>query len=479
MKPPAPETLTRLAEAAGPGAASTDPDILAPFLVEWRDRFAGEAPLLLRPATTEAVARVLRIAHETRTPIVPQGGNTGLVGGQIPRGEVLLSLARMRRIRDVDSANFTLTAEAGCVLSEVQAVAEKNGRLFPLSLASEGTAQIGGLLSTNAGGTNVLRYGNARDLVLGLEVVLADGRVWNGLRGLRKDNTGYDLKQLFLGAEGTLGVITAAVLKLFARPHDRATAFVALPSPAAAVALLGRAREAAGEDVTGFELIPRIGLEFVLKHAPGARDPLRDPAPWYALVELTSARGGGLAAIMEAFLGQAVENNDALDAAIAQNAREADALWALRDALSEAQKPEGGSIKNDIAVPVSCIPEFLALADKAVAAACPGIRPVAFGHIGDGNVHYNLSQPPGADKSGFLARWEELAHLVEDIATGLGGSISAEHGIGILKQAALARAREPLELDLQRRLKAALDPEGILNPGKLLAATNGNSPNTR
>jgi FAD/FMN-containing dehydrogenase len=374
----------------------------------------------------------------------------------------------MDRIRTMDAANFTLTAEAGCILANVQAAAREADRLLALSLASEGTAQLGGLLSTNAGGTNVLRYGSARDQVLGLEVVLADGRIWDGLKGLRKDNTGYDLKQVFLGAEGTLGIVTAAVLKLFARPRERATAFVAIPSPQAAVDLFGLARERLGEDVTGFELVPRIGLDFVLRHIPETRDPLSAPAPWYVLVELGSARDGGLDRALESLLSDAHARGVALDAAIAQNEREADALWKLRDSLSEAQKPEGGSVKNDISVPVSAIPAFLKDAGAAMEAACPGIRPVAFGHIGDGNVHYNLSQPAAADRTAFLAQWEDLAERVEDIAVRLGGSISAEHGVGILKREALARTHGPVEIELQRRLKSVFDPHGILNPGKLL-----------
>ncbi len=457
------DTLARLKAAAGPRGFSEDQNEIAPHLEEWRSKYKGRSPLLLKPATTIEVSALLAICHESGTPIVPQGGNTGLVGAQIPfDGEVVLSLTRMNRIRAIDSAAHAITVEAGVVLAAVQKAADDTGLLFPLSLAAEGSATIGGNLSTNAGGVQVLRYGMARDLVLGLEVVLADGRVLDLLRSLRKDNTGYDLKQLFIGAEGTLGVITAAALKLFPRPAIRATAFAAVPSPAAAVALLATMQAATGGLVSAFEIVPRIGIELVTAHIPGTRDPLAAPSPWYVLVEATSASAFDLNAVFEASLAGAT------DAAIAANESQRAQFWALRENMSEAQKREGASIKHDISVPVSAIPAFLEKATADVLKAVPGARPVSFGHIGDGNIHFNFSAPKGGDQQAFLARWEEIQRIVHDLVHGFGGSISAEHGIGVQKRDQLVRYKSEAELDVMRALKHALDPKNILNPGKVL-----------
>ena len=461
-----PETLARLKAAAGPKGFSEDPAEIAPHVEEWRGKYHGHSTLLLKPATTEEVAAILAICNETNTAVVPQGGNTGLVGGQIPfDGEIVLSLARMNRLRAVDRAAHTMTVEAGMILAHVQKAADEAGLLFPLSLAAEGSATIGGNLSTNAGGVAVLRYGMARDLVLGLEVVLADGRVLDLLRTLRKDNTGYDLKQLFIGAEGTLGVITAAALKLFPKPAVRATAFVALASPAAAVALLGRMQEATGGLISAFEILPRAGLELVLAHIPGTRDPLAAPSPWYVLVEATSAARFDLDAAFEAALAEA----DIADAVVAASDAQRAAFWALRETMSEAQKREGASIKHDVSVPVSAIPDFLTQATAAVLKAVPGARPVSFGHIGDGNIHFNFSAPKDGDGAAFLARWEEVQRIVHDVVHDFGGSISAEHGIGVQKRDQLPRYKSEAELDVMRMMKRMLDPRNILNPGKVIA----------
>ena len=448
------DVLARLKAAS---AYSDDPAEIAPHLEEWRSKYKGRSPLLLKPATTAEVSAILAICHETGTPVVPQGGNTGLVGAQIPfDGEVLLSLSRMTKRRAVDAAAHTLTVEAGMVLADVQKAADDAGLYFPLSLAAEGSATIGGNLATNAGGVSVLRYGMARDLALGLEVVLADGRVLDLLRTLRKDNTGYDLKQLFIGAEGTLGIITAAALKLFPKPAARATAFVAVASPAEAVSLLTRMQTATGGLISAFEIVPRIGVEMVVRHMPGARDPLATPSPWYVLVEATSGAQTDLDTAFVHALGEA-------DAVLASSEAQRDALWALRENMSEAQKREGPSIKHDVSVPVSAIPAFLDKATAAVLAALPGARPVSFGHIGDGNIHFNFSV--GADD---LKRWDEVQRIVHDIVHGFGGSISAEHGIGVQKRDQLARYKSEAELDVMRALKRTLDPRNILNPGKVI-----------
>ncbi len=460
--------LKRIEAAVGPKGATRDPAEIAPHLVEWRDRYKGETPLLVRPSSTEEVAAIVKICAETKTPLVPQGGNTGLVGGQIPFGEVLISLSRMNKIRRVDAADNTITVEAGCILADIQRAAAEADRLYPLSLASEGSAEIGGLLSTNAGGINVLRYGTAGEHVLGLEVVLPDGRVLEDLKRLRKDNTGYHLRQIFLGAEGTLGIITAAVLKLWPRPRRVSTAFVALAELAAIVPLLSHMQAASGGLVNAFELVPRIGIDFVVKHAQGARDPMPESHDWYALIEISSGSPASLDPTMEEALGAAAEAGLVADAVIAQSESQRAELWLLREQLSEVQRFEGGSIKHDVAVPVSTIADFIAEAITACEHAVPGIRPVPFGHVGDGNVHFNLSQPNGADKTAFLARWQEMNDIVHGIAHRFGGSISAEHGIGFMKREEILRYKSPIEIELMRTLKRTLDPSNIMNPGKVL-----------
>ncbi|KFC73374.1 D-2-hydroxyglutarate dehydrogenase [Bosea sp. LC85] len=465
------QVLDRMAGIVGARNIIADPDAMLPYLKEWRDLFRGKATAVVRPGSTEEVAAIVRLAAETGTMLVPQGGNTGLVGGQIPiteGREIILSLQRLDKVRAVDAEGDTMIVEAGVTLQRAQEAAEAAGRLFPLSLASEGTCTIGGNLSTNAGGTAVIAYGNARELCMGLEVVLADGRIWNGLRQLRKDNTGYDLKNLFIGAEGTLGVITAAVLKLFPLPAARATAFLALPGPAEALALLNAAKAGAGGTLTTFELMPRTGLDFVLRHAAGTRDPLAEPSPWYVLMEVSAQSATGLDEAVESFLGEALENGLITDAVLAGSLEQRKDFWKLREMLSEVQRFEGGSIKHDISVPLHATPDFLARAIATVEAMIPGCRPVPFGHLGDGNIHFNVSQPVGADKEAFLARWDEVNHAVHAIVTEMHGSISAEHGIGRLKRYLLPSVKDPVELALMKTLKATLDPQGILNPGAVL-----------
>ena len=465
----APEILARLKQAAGPKGFTEDPQEIAPHLSEWRSKYHGHTSLMLKPASTEEVSQILAICNETRAPVVPQGGNTGLVGGQIPLGgEVLISLARMNRIRHVDTEGMSIIAEAGVILAQLKRAAEDAGRYFPLSLASEGSCTIGGNLSTNAGGVDVLRYGNARELVLGLEVVLANGRVLDLLRTLRKDNTGYDLKQLFIGAEGTLGVITAAALKLFPLPKERDTAFAAVPDVGSAIKLLALMQDATGGLISAFELVPRIGLDLVLAHIPQTSDPLAAPSPWYVLIEATSGAGGTLTAVFADALGQAISAGLASDAVIASSEAQRAQLWRLRESLSEAQKLEGASIKHDISVPVGDIPRFLDQGVAAVTRMIPGVRPVPFGHLGDGNIHFNFSVPKGSDEAAFLARWEEVNRAVHDIVREFGGSISAEHGIGVLKRYELARTKSAVEIELMRALKCTLDPNNILNPGKVV-----------
>jgi FAD/FMN-containing dehydrogenase len=464
------DVMARLRDIVGPQHALTDPALQLPYLREWRDKYAGHASVVLRPGTTQQVSQIMALAHAHGLPVVPQAGNTGLVGGQMPtRGEILLSVGRLTRVRAIDAAGYTMTVEAGLTLAQARSAADDANRLFPLSLPSEGTCQIGGNIAINAGGTSVLAYGNARQLVLGLEVVLADGRIWDGLKGLKKDNSGYDLKDLFIGSEGTLGVITAAVLKLFPRPAEKATAFVALPDLASALAVYSLAQEAAGHGLTAYEVMAGIVMDLVLKHTPGTRDPFAARHPWYVLIETSGLKADGAAErVLTQVLTTASERGLVLDAAIAGSLSQAADFWRLRESYSPAQKPEGGNIKNDISVAVALIPEFIARADAAVARLCPGARPVPLAHFGDGSVHYNIAQPEGMDKGAFLARWDDLTHAVQDIVIGLGGSISAEHGIGVMKRADLARVKGAVEMDLMRRIKAALDPKGILNPGKVL-----------
>jgi FAD/FMN-containing dehydrogenase len=469
---PTAELIARLSRIVGPNHALTDPDQQLPYLREWRDLYIGRTPLVLRPGSTSEVAQILTLCNEARVAIVPQAGNTGLVGGQMPSEsgtEIVLSVSRLKQVRAIDAAGYTMTVEAGLTLSECRAAAENSGRLFPLSLPSEGTCQIGGNLGTNAGGVGVLAYGNARQLVLGLEVVLADGRIWNGLKALKKDNSGYDLRDLFIGSEGTLGIITAAVLKLFPRPAETATAMVALAEIRDALELFALAEDAAGRSVTAFEFIPRICIEFVTRNIPGARDPFAHAYPWYVLIDISGAKPDGQAAReMEDVLGQASERGLLLDAVLATSMTQARDLWRLREGISEAQKPEGGNIKHDVSVPIARIPEFIARADRILERICPGARPLPLGHFGDGNVHYNIAQPLGMDKERFLALWEPITTAIHDLVIEMDGSISAEHGIGRMKRADLARYKSPVELDLMRRIKASFDPNGILNPGKVL-----------
>ena len=443
-----------------------------PFLSDWRGRYHGRARAVVLPRDTAEVAAVVAACAQAGVAMVPQGGNTGLCGGATPLGDgaaVVISLARMNRVRAVDPDNDTLTVEAGCTLAAVQEAAQAAGRMFPLSLASEGSCRIGGNLSTNAGGVQVLRYGNTRDLVLGLEVVLPDGRVWDGLRGLRKDNTGYDLKQLFIGAEGTLGIVTAAVLKLFPAIRSRATAWVAVPDPRAAVRLLGMLRAACGDRVSAFEIVGRTALGLVLRHIPGARDPLAGAPAWTVLVELSDpAVDAPLDDQLQAVLGEAFAQGLAGDVAVAASGAQAQALWALREDISEAQRIEGVSIKHDVSVPVSRIPDFLERAGEALAARWPDVRVVAFGHIGDGNLHYNLSKSVADDNAAFVARTPEVNRIVHDLVCELGGSISAEHGLGQLKREEVLRYKPALEMELMRRVKQAFDPAGLMNPGKVL-----------
>jgi len=463
--------IEALAGIVGARNVITDADAMVPYLKEPRGLFHGKAQAVVRPGSVAEVSAVMKWASETGATVVPQGGNTGMVGGQVPVAEgreIILSLQRLDKVRAVDAAGDTMTVEAGIILQKAQEAAEAAGRLFPLSLASEGSCTVGGNLSSNAGGTAVIAYGNARELCLGLEVVLADGRIWNGLRQLRKDNTGYDLKNLFIGSEGTLGIITAAVLKLFPLPAARATAFLAVPDPEAALALLNKAKASAGGTLTTFEIMPRIGLDFVVRHASGARDPLSEPSPWYVLMEVCAQAETGLTDAIEAFLGEALEEGLVTDAVLAGSLGQRADLWKLREMLSEVQTHEGGSIKHDVSVPIQATPEFLKRAIARVEEMVPGCRPVPFGHLGDGNIHFNVSQPVGADKAAYLAGWSAMNEAVHAIVTELKGSISAEHGIGRLKRSLLPGVKDPVELDLMRTVKAALDPKGVLNPGSVL-----------
>jgi len=472
QSPPPKAALDRIKAALGEQGWTDAPEYMAPHLVEPRGLYQGKAALLARPASIEQVSAVIATCNEYNVPVVPQGGNTSLVGAAVPDDSgaaILLSVSRLNRIRDLDPSNDTITVEAGCVLANVQAAAEEAGRLFPLSLGSEGSCQIGGNLSTNAGGTAVLRYGNARELVLGLEVVLPTGEIWDGLRALRKDNTGYDLKQLFIGAEGTLGVITAAVLRLFPQPRDRVTSFVAVSDPAAAVELLTNIRANVGDAVVAFELISGFATGLAVAHIDGARNPVAGEHPWYVLVELASGQQPGpLREALEGVLSGAIEKGFVRDAAIASSGRQAKALWALREAVVEAQANEGASIKHDVSVPISKVPEFLARADMVVGAAMPGVRVCAFGHLGDGNIHYNLTQPKDMDSDKFLAQWMSMNRLVHAVVDAFDGSISAEHGIGQLKREEIREYKSEIELDLMRTLKSAFDPKGIMNPGKVV-----------
>jgi len=467
-----PELIARFAAIVGEKHAVTAPEDIAPHVMEQRGLFGGTTSLVLRPANTDEVSQIMRLATETKTAIVPQGGNTGLVGGQMPDKsgrQVVLSLSRLNRIREIDLASNTATVEAGVVLQVLQEAAAAEGRLFPLALASQGSCQIGGNLSSNAGGVGALAYGTARDLCLGVEVVLPTGEIFDDLRKLKKDNTGYDLKDLFVGGEGTLGVITAAVVKLLPMPKGRELAWGAVPSPAAALKLFQKANELAGPSLTMFELMERRPLDFVLQHIPGTTNPLTEESPWHVLMEVSSGRSAQDAReLMATVLSEAYEEELLADATIAQSESQRAKLLHLREAMSEAQKMEGGSIKHDISVPVVAVPEFIARAGEAVQRVVPGARVVCFGHMGDGNLHYNVSQPVGADAVEYLRHYGAMNEAIYAIVKDLGGSFSAEHGIGTLKRDLLVATQPAIATDLMRRIKAAFDPAGIMNPGKVI-----------
>src|SRR3982074_2651120 len=466
--PLSPELVAKFRAIVGDKYAVTDQADIAPYVTEERDLFRGRSPLVLRPGSTAEVAPISKPATEHGIALVPQGGNTGLVGGQTPHhGEVVVSLRRLDKIREVDAASNTMTCEAGVVLQIAQQRAAEIDRLFPLSLGAEGSCTIGANLSTNAGGTPALAYGVAREMALGLEVVLADGRILNALSKLKKDNTGYDLRNLFIGAEGTLGIITAATLRLFPKPRAVETAFVGLKSPAAALKLLSISQNEAAGSLTSFELLADIAVDFSVRHGIDVRDPLGNKHPWYVLMELSSPRDDARAAL-ESILAQGLEQEIVDDAAIAANLSQRGAFWKLRDEMSAAQKPEGGSIKHDISVPVVAVPDFIEQANAPVVKLIPGARRVPFAHLGDGNIHYNVSQPIGADSADFLGRWHEVNAVVFEIVLRMGGSISAEHGIGVLKRDELPEVKDKVAIELMRSIKAMLDPLGIMNPGKVL-----------
>jgi FAD/FMN-containing dehydrogenase len=463
--------LEQIKQAVGPAGWIADPDDQEPYLVEARHLYRGTTRLVVRPGSTGEVAAVVRLCGAAGLAIVPQGGNTGLVGGGVPpldHDNIVLALGRMNRIRAIDPVNFTMTVEAGCILAHLHEAASAVDRLFPLSLGAEGSCQIGGNLSTNAGGIAVLRYGNTRELTLGIEVVLPDGRVWDGLRGLRKDNTGYDLKQLFIGGEGTLGIITAATVKLFPKPREIETAFVGLARIEDAMSLFAHARAASADQLSAFELIPRAGLDLALAHVAATIEPLSTPYPWYVLLEMASSQtDSGIRDLLERLLATAHEAGLVADAVVAASGAQARQLWRIREAIVEAQL-YSGSIKHDVSVPVSRVAEFVSRASAAVSARLPGIRPIAFGHVGDGNIHFNLTQPKGMDKAAYLARWQEFNDIVHAVVRELGGSISAEHGVGIMKRDEITHYKPAVEIELMRRIKLALDPQRIMNPGKLV-----------
>jgi FAD/FMN-containing dehydrogenase len=473
-RPPDKRTLGALKAVVGEGAWLESPDDIAPFLSDFRRLYHGAAPLVLVPRNVAEVAQILRICNAEEVAVVPHGGNTSYCGAATPDEtgtQVVLSLRRLNRIRHIDAANYSMVIEAGCTLAEAQAAARGADRLFPLSLGSEGTAQIGGNLSTNAGGTAVLRYGMMRELVLGLEVVLADGRILEGLKSLRKDNTGYDVKSLFVGAEGTLGVITAASLKLFPQPADVATALVGIDSPQHALELLAALRSAAGDQLTSFELMPRLGVELTVRHVPGVADPLSQNTPWYLLIELTSPNPRqDLLSLLTVTLEEAAARGTAVDAMLASSLAQAQAMWKLRESIPEAQRRHGASLKHDVSVPVSAIPTLIEQGAALVRRLAPEGDVISYGHAGDGNLHFNVSQKPGSEVKSFIARGPMLELAMFDLVESLGGSISAEHGIGRLKAAEFARRADPVELAVMRALKLTLDPQGIMNPGKVLCA---------
>jgi len=465
----------RISEAlkavVGPRGWLAGDDADSPYLTDWRGHFRGRAALIVVPASVAEAAEIVRLCAESGTPLVPQGGNTGLCGGATPSEDgtqVLLSLVRLNQIRGIDAANYTMCVEAGCLLSVVQQAAFEENRLFPLSLGAEGSCCVGGNISTNAGGVNVLRFGNTRDLVLGLEVILPNGRVWNGLNELRKNNTGYDLKQLFIGAEGTLGVVTAAVLKLFPLPMGKVTAFMGVETVGAAVGLLDCARKLSGDSLTAFEIMPRLAVESLTEHL-ALRNPLGQAYPWAVLIELSSARSPQDAeSLMAEIWSEAQSSGLVLDGTVAESIQQQEQLWALRESIPQAQRFLGGSIKHDVSVPISAAEKFVRVASEAVCGLVPGARVMAFGHLGDGNLHFNISQPRDMNEDAFLTERPRVNRLVHDIVMQHGGSISAEHGIGRLKRGELGRYKSELELEMMRSIKAALDPRGIMNPGKVL-----------
>jgi FAD/FMN-containing dehydrogenase len=465
------KNLLPLKDSLGPKGWIEDTSTIEPYLVEERGLYRGKSDLLLRPSNTSEVSNILKLCNECNIKIVPQGGRTGLCGGTVPSvngDEVMLSLERMDKIREFNEKNFTITVEAGCILSNIQNFTEKKKFLFPLSLASEGSCTIGGNLSTNAGGINVLRYGMARDLVLGIEVVLADGKIWDNLISLRKDNRGYDLKQLFIGSEGTLGIITSAVLKLFPSPKNIETALFAIPNPESAIELFGLARSASADLLNAYELISRVGMEMVIKNIPGSKEPIKDKYEWYVLLEFSSSSKNNLREQMEGLFELALNKNAVLNGVIAESSQQRKELWILRDGLNEAQKPEGGSIKHDISIPINNVSKFINTATSSVEKYIPDSRVVVFGHIGDGNIHFNISQPLKSDKKNFLKEWENVNKIVFDIVKDLDGSFSAEHGIGKLKREELILYNPEIEISLMKSIKSTFDPNNILNPGKVL-----------
>jgi FAD/FMN-containing dehydrogenase len=467
------EAIVKIQSIVGIQGYIVEPNKMLPYLTDWRGVFTGQAELIARPSTTEEVSKIVRSCAKARISIVPQGGNTSMCGGSVPLAtgpSIILSLARMDKIRDMDEKNYTMTVEAGCILQKLQEIANKSNRCFPLSLAAEGSCMIGGNLATNAGGTNVLRYGNARDLVLGLEVVLPDGQILESLQALRKDNTGYDLKQLFLGSEGTLGIITAAVLKLFPKPRRIYAAYCAVKDVAAAIELLNRARPESGDCIETFELISRLVMDLVLKHIPNTQDPLPERYDHYVLIELASTADDDeeLHRRFEAILATAMEDGLILDAALAQSEAQRLAFWALRENATESQKIEGASIKHDISVPISSIAPFYEAAWNAVLEVEPKARLIAFGHAGDGNLHFNIAEPEEGQTQDFIDKWDSINTAVHKTVHQYNGSISAEHGIGQLKRDELTNYKSAIALDLMRKIKKVLDPYGIMNPGKVI-----------
>lgn len=468
---PSAATIDRLVAVCGEKYAVRDESEMESYVTEWRDRWPGRASLVLRPGSTQEVSEILKICNETQTGVVPQSGNTGAVGGQVPSAsgnEIVVSLARMNKVLQVDALDNTIAVEAGCILQTVQEAAEEVDRLFPLRIGSQGSCQIGGNLGTNAGGIATLAYGNARDLALGLEVVLADGRIWNGMNRLRKNNTGYDLRDIFIGSEGTLGIITGAVLKLYPKPRDRAAALVGISSPEPALELLALAQGTTGNGVVGFEIFPHFGMEIVERHSE-LRNPLSAGYPWYVLMEIAGgAAPGDLTPVLSSILEEAFEADLINDAVVSSSEAQYQSFWSMRERMSEVQKHEGGSIKLDTSVPVSQVPELIARGLAALKDVVPDARPLPYGHIGDGNIHFNISQPEGADQEAFMARWNELTGVINDIALDMSGSISAEHGIGQSKAYMMPKVKTPLEMEILRGLKDLFDPNGILNPGKVL-----------